>query len=193
MRIRSFSTLLPLFCIWQRHSRTISPWTEWLPYFTNNLSIIGEKIIEEVQLFFATRRMRQAHNHTFITLIPKSNNVCKVENVRQIALCNVFFKIITKILVGCIREIMGDIVHPSQAIFILNRSIMDNIITNYEVMHYLNNKKGKIRFMVIKIDLAKAYDQVDGSSWRCRICMGFRTSLLDLSKSASQLLSSWSY
>lgn len=29
-------------------------------------------------------------------------------------------------------------------------------------MHYMNRKKGKQGYMVIKIDMTKAYDKVDG-------------------------------
>lgn len=84
-----------------------------------------------------------------------------MDQFRPIALCNVILKIITKLLANRLRPLLDQIIHPSQAAFIPNRAIGDNIIINYEVMHYLNRKKGKQGYMAIKIDLAKAYDRVE--------------------------------
>lgn len=41
---------------------------------------------------------------------------------------------------------------------------MDNSIINQEVMVYMNNKKGRKCHMVVRIDMAKAYDKVDWST-----------------------------
>lgn len=85
-----------------------------------------------------------------------------MEQFRPSALCNVFFKIITKIIAERLRQVLEDIIHPNQAAFIPHRSIRDNIMINHEVMHYMNLKKGKLGLlMAIKIDLAKAYDRVE--------------------------------
>lgn len=37
----------------------------------------------------------------------------------------------------------------------------ENIIISHEIMHYMNRKKGKLGFMALKIDMAKAYDKVE--------------------------------
>lgn len=80
-----------------------------------------------------------------------------MEQFRPIALCNVFFKIITKIIAERLGQVLEDIIHPDQAAFIPHRSIRDNIMINHKVMHYMNLKKGKLGL----IDLAKAYDRVE--------------------------------
>lgn len=59
------------------------------------------------------------------------------------------------------RKVFELIIHPCQAAFIPNWSINDNIIINHKIMYYLNRKKGKKRFMAIKLDLAKAYNKVE--------------------------------
>ena len=40
---------------------------------------------------------------------------------------------------------------------------MDNVVIVQELIHTLDNKKGKLGCMTIKIDLAKAYDHLEWS------------------------------
>lgn len=100
-------------------------------------------------------------NHTFIALIPKIDGATKVEQFRRIALCNVGFKIITKIMANRLRTILDKMVAPTQATFVPNRHIQDNTILNHEIMHFMNERRGTRGYMALKIDMAKAYDKVD--------------------------------
>ena len=45
-------------------------------------------------------------NLTFISLIPKIHNPKKVSNIRPISLCNVFYKLIAKVLVNRLNLIL---------------------------------------------------------------------------------------
>lgn len=119
------------------------------------------EVVDEVQKFFNLGYINSAHNHTFLALILKMQGAPKVDQFKMIALCNVFFKAITKIVAERLRPMLMDIIHPNQSAFIPQRSISDNIIINHEIMHYMNDKKGKSDFMTIKIDLAKASDRVE--------------------------------
>lgn len=132
-------------------------------FYKTYWGIVGEAVVLEVQNFFDSAHLRTTFNHTFLALIPKTNNASKVDHYQPIALCNVILKIITKILASRLRKVLELIIHPCQSAFIPNRSINDNIIVNHEIMYYLNKKKGKRGFMAIKIDLVKAYDRVE---WR---------------------------
>lgn len=38
---------------------------------------------------------------------------------------------------------------------------MDNCIVNHEMMYYMKSKTGRKGFMVVKVDMAKAYDMVE--------------------------------
>ncbi|XP_057994399.1 uncharacterized protein LOC131174664 [Hevea brasiliensis] len=49
----------------------------------------------------------------------------------------------------------------NQAAFIPNRAIQDNIIIAHEVFEHLRKPKGKKHSMAVKIDMHKAYDQVE--------------------------------
>lgn len=104
-----------------------------------------------------------------------------MENYRPIALCNVFYKIRTKILASRLRNVLDLVISHHQTAFILGRSINDNTILFHEIMHYVNHKKGNKGFTAIKIDLAKAYDRVDWCFLKhVMIAHGFPSPLHDL-------------
>lgn len=116
-----------------------------------------------------------------MALIPKIDFASKVDEYRPIALCNVVYKLITKIIAGRLRNLLDIVVHPSQAAFVPNRSISDNIIINHEIMFYLKNIKERKCFIKIKVDLAKAYDRVEWSVlFHMMYLLGFYENFIDL-------------
>lgn len=67
-------------------------------FYKHYWGIVGLALVIEIQNIFTTGRIKPALNHTFIALIPKTATAHKVEQYRPIALCNVIFKAITKII-----------------------------------------------------------------------------------------------
>lgn len=100
-------------------------------------------------------------NETFLTLIPKIDVVCRMKDFRPISLCNVSYKVITKLLAQKLRLVMSSLVNPCQSSFIPQRQSRDNIIVAQEIFHSMHNKKGKKGWLAIKIDLEKAYDRLN--------------------------------
>ncbi|XP_057755680.1 uncharacterized protein LOC130974857 [Arachis stenosperma] len=82
---------------------------------------------------------------------------------RPISLCNVVYKIITKVLTNRLRPFLPDIVSPLQGGFIPGRGAPDNIIVAQEILNFMKHTKSKKGTIAFKIDLEKAYDRVD---WR---------------------------
>ena len=106
--------------------------------------------------------MLRAFNDTLITLIPKIDNPLNLTQYRPISLCNVFYKIISKILVNRLKPILGQCVSQNQSAFVPGRQIIDNVLMAHEYIHRLNRKRnGKESYMAIKLDMSKAYDHVE--------------------------------
>ena len=97
-------------------------------------------------------------NRTNIALVPKNKNPHKIIDFRPISLCNMVYKLISKTLANRLKAILPFIILENQSAFVANRLITDNILVDYEIMHYLKHKRGgKDSFMAIKLDMSKEW------------------------------------
>ena len=74
---------------------------------------------------------------------------------------NVLYKIISKLLANRLRPLLHKMISPQQAAFIQDRKIQDKSIIAHEIIHAMRKKKGKEKWMVIKLDMEKAYDRLE--------------------------------
>lgn len=118
-------------------------------------------MVSAVRSFFEGCPVSRVVNHTLLALIPKRTTSNKVDQFRSISLCNVVYKVITKILASRIRPLLDQIIHSSQSAFIPHQSILDNIIINHEIMCHFKARKERKGYIAVKVDMAKAYDMVE--------------------------------
>ena len=118
-------------------------------------------VCREVTNIFESKIVPEYLNETLISLIPKSPNPESLNNYMPISLCNTIYKIVSKIVVGRLRPHLDKLISPNQAAFVPGRQGLDNIVIAQELLHSLDTKKGKVGFMAVKVDLAKAYDRLE--------------------------------
>jgi len=97
-------------------------------------------------------------NSSFLALIPKEKGAKSFNRFKRISLCNTGYKIITKIMANRLKKILPKLIPENQGGFVRGREILDNIILVQEAIHTRCKKKEK--GMVVKLDLANAFDRV---------------------------------
>lgn len=113
--------------------------------------------------FFSHAKMPSDINATYIALVPKTDNPESIHHYRPISLCNTSYKIISKILALQLRRILPTLISPMQSAFLPNRRASDNTIIIQEVLHFFKTTKSKTNYMILKLDMEKAFDKLEWS------------------------------
>lgn len=99
---------------------------------------------------------------TNISLIPKTNSPTRMAEFWPISLCNVVYKLISKVLVNRLKVVLPHVITENQSAFTSDRLIMDNVLVAFELTHCLNHKtEGKESYVSIKLDISKMFDRVE--------------------------------
>ena len=129
-------------------------------FYQKHWDLIAGDVHKLVLDVLAGKGLPPGLNDTFIALIPKVEHPELVTQFRPIGLCNVVYKIITKVIVNRLKPILPGLISNTQASFVPGRQITDNIVIMQEVLHTMRRKQGGKGYMAIKIDFEKAYDRL---------------------------------
>jgi hypothetical protein len=108
-------------------------------FFQHHWGTIGAEIVHAVLEVLNSGFMPPSLNLTHIALIPKIKNPSCVNEFRPISLCNVLYKLISKVLANRLKKILHLIISPTQSAFIPGRLITDNILAAYETLHTMHS------------------------------------------------------
>jgi hypothetical protein len=132
-------------------------WT--VEFFLHYFELVGQDLLEVVEESRLRGEVIKQINSTFIALIPKVNFPRTFSDFRPIALCNLCYKIISKIIAKRIRPILSRALSEEQLGFLKGRQILDAIGMTQECLHSIKTKK--LQAIILKLDLKKAYDCIN--------------------------------
>ena len=133
-------------------------------FYQSFWNFIGEDVVDKIMLFLNNVEDISAINQTHLVLIPKKKHCESPVDFRPISLCNVMYKLVSKVLANRLKKVLPDVIHESHSGFVPGRLITDNVLVAYECFHYLRKKKkGKKGYLGLKLDMSKAYDRVEWS------------------------------
>ena len=144
-------------------------------FYQNFWDLVRGDVSGSILNFLNSGSLPSPLNHTFVRLIPKTKNPKRVTEFRPISLCNVLYKISSKVLANRLKKVLPYIISEHQSAFIKGRLITDNILVAYETFHYMKNHNSrKSGYMALKLDMSKAYDHVESSFLKdVMVQMGF--------------------
>ncbi len=151
-------------------------------FFKKYWYIVGSDVSTAVLDFFDTGRMLGSINFTHIALIPKVKSPICMSQFRPISLCNVLYKLVSKVLVNRMKNVLPRVISNCQSAFVPGCMITDNVIVAFEVLHYLKNLRvGGNSQLEVKLDMSKAYDRVQWDYLQAiMLKLGFHVHWVDL-------------
>ncbi|XP_031108426.1 uncharacterized protein LOC116012895 [Ipomoea triloba] len=144
-------------------------------FYQHFWDVVGDDVTTFVLKCLNECSFPECLNDTNVVLIPKKKSPEMVYDLRLIALCNVVYKIMAKMVANRMKPLLGDVISESQSAFIPNRLISDNILIAAKLGHYLNRKQtGMVGWAALKLDMAKAYDRMEWTFLRkMLVALGF--------------------
>jgi len=131
-------------------------------FYQKNWDILGRDVCQAVLSYLNGGNFDAGLNITNIVLVPKVNSPSKLSDFRPISLCNVLYKLISKVLANRLKFILPYIISPEQSAFVPGRLITDNVLVAFETLHSMATKfSGKEGYMALKLDMSKAYDRLE--------------------------------
>ncbi|KAL0423206.1 UNVERIFIED_CONTAM: hypothetical protein Sradi_0855400 [Sesamum radiatum] len=124
------------------------------------LCVVNTSMVEELLQPYMTIKVTKGLNSTHIVLIPKCKHPEYLTQFHLISLCNVVYKIASKLIANRLKHLLDNVISPAQSSFVSGKVITDNILLAFELNHFLNSKTtSRQGWMALKLDVSKAYDK----------------------------------
>ena len=107
-------------------------------FYQNYWDIVGPEVSQAIISILHSGFMLRKINYTHIALIPKVKNPKRITDFRPISLCNVIYKIVSKVLANKLKVVLPLVIDDSQSAFVPGRLITNNVLVAFEVMHSMS-------------------------------------------------------
>lgn len=97
-------------------------------FFQRFWPVVGKLVTTAVLKALNNCEFPSSLNHSFITLIPNKKSLVKVVYFRPINLCNVVYKLISKVIVNRLKNVIPCLILDSQSAFVPWRLITNNTL-----------------------------------------------------------------
>jgi hypothetical protein len=132
-------------------------WTS--EFFIHFFDLVGEDLLQMVEDSRIRGKIHGSLNSTFLVLIPKENNSLSFSDYRPISLCNLIYKVISKVISNRIKPFLARCISAEQLGFLKGKRIQDAIGAAHECIHSIKQKN--LKALVLKLDLKRAFDSID--------------------------------
>lgn len=122
--------------------------------------MVKEDVCGFVNDFHLTSVLPEAITTSFLTLIPKVDNLGSFDDYRPIFLICSLYKFFAKLPSNRLRLVVGKLISLIQPTFVPNRNMLDEVLVINEILDHA--KKSNRICMLVKVDFEKAYNCV---SW----------------------------
>lgn len=131
-------------------------------FYQKHWLTLGDTVRQAALEFLNVGTVSPSFNSTLFALIPKVYPAVSVSDFRPISLCNVFYKLVAKVLANRLKQVLLEVISPHQSAFVPGRLITNNVLVAYEALHTMHSRiKGRKGYMALKLDMSKAYDRVE--------------------------------
>ena len=87
-------------------------------FYQSHWQTVGPSVTNAVLDFLNGGQMLDASNQTMLVLIPKIKHPHDVKNFRPISVCNVIYKVCSKVLANRLRMFLDEIISPERSAFV---------------------------------------------------------------------------
>lgn len=105
--------------------------------------MVDSNVTSSILSWLNTGTLPSPVNHTFITLIPKISSPELVTEFCPISLCNVLYRVFSKVPANHLKKFLPTLITKNQSAFAKYRLISDNIIIAFETLDSMKTFKSR--------------------------------------------------